>query len=160
MKSNKFYRTLLGVLATVLLISCGNKAGNNPDNKQTFPAKGAIYLHEFSADVQKEDGMSATGIYFAGNGVAEHFVLQVAPDDKSGFFKTCKVSYDPTQKVLTLTVSDRNEAGKEIEVKEQLKYDETNDTLTQISSDPKEAKVVLKRSKLKRSELKLTEHKL
>ena len=160
MKSNIFYRTLLGVLAAVLLISCGNKGNNTPEIKKSFPEKGAIYLCEFSAEIQKEDGVSAAGIYFTGNGMGEHFVLHVAPDSKSGFFRPGKVSYDATKKVLTLTVSERNEAGKLVEVKEHFKYDETKDMLTQIPADPKETALVLKRSKLKRSDLKLTEYNL
>lgn len=47
-----------------------------------------------------------------------------------------------------------------VEVKEQFKYDETKDMLTQIPADPKETALVLKRSKLKRSDLKLTEYNL
>ena len=160
MKSNIFYRTLLGVFAAVLLISCGSKGNNTPEIKKSFPEKGAIYLYEFPAEVQKEDGVSATGIYFAGDGMGEHFVLHVAPDDKSGFFSPGKVSYDATKKVLTVTASERNEAGKLVEVKEQFKYDETKDMLTQITADPKETALVLKRSKLKRSDLKLTKYNL
>lgn len=160
MKSNIFYRTLLGVLAAVLLISCGSKDSNTPEIKKSFPEKGAIYLCEYSAEIQKEDGVSASGLYFSGNGMGEHFVLHVAPDSKSGFFRPAKVSYDATKKMLTVTVSERNEAGKQEEVKQQFKYDETKDTLTQITSDPKETPLVLKRSKLKRSDLKLTEYKL
>lgn len=156
MKSNIFYRTLLGLLATVLLISCGSKGSNTSEIKKSFPEKGAIYLCEFSTEVQKEDGVSTAGIYFAGDGMGEHFVLQVAPDDKSGFFRRAKVSYDATKKVLTVTVREREEkTGKLEEVKEQFKYDETKDTLTQIPDDPKEIALVLKRSDLKLTESNL-----
>lgn len=154
MKTNIFYRTLLGVFAAVLLISCGSKGNNTPEIKKSFPEKGAIYLNEFPAEDQKAEGSSAMGIYLAGDGMAESFMLRVAPNDKSGFFGSCKVSYDATKKVLTLT--ERNAAGKQEEVKHQFKYDETKDTLTLIPDHPDEQALVFKRSKLKRSDLKLT----
>ena len=157
MKSNIFYRTLLGVFAAVLLISCGSKGNNTPEIKKSFPEKGAIYLSKSSAELQRNDGVvSAAGIYFAGNGMGEYFVL-LRSNAKSGFTGSVKVSYDATKKVLTLTTSRRNKTGKQEEVKLQFKYDETYDTLTEIPGDSKGVALVLKRSKLKRSDLDLIE---
>ncbi len=158
MKTNNFYRTLLGVLATVLLISCGNKADNNPDNKQTFPAKGAIYLHPVPIEHQADNDLSAEGILFLGNGEAELISLYKAPKDKIGTYMPCKVSYDPTQKVLTMIIPNLEAAeGEAKEMVVRAKYDETKDTLTQISSGPRDERLVLRRSHLKQSDLTLTQ---
>ena len=160
MNSNTFYRALLGLLTTVLLISCGSKGSNTPDHKQPFPEKGAIYLFKVPIEHQTKTVSSAEGICFLGNGMGELIVLQREPDDRVGSYMPCKVNYDSAQKVLTMTFT--NYGAEEDEPKErmaQFKYDEVNDTLSPISSEPTDVRVVMKRSHLKRSDLILTDRR-
>lgn len=174
MNSNTFYRILLGLLATVLLISCGSKEVNTPENKQPlpenkqpvpenkqlFPEKGAIYLFSVPAEDQSKTNTSAEGICFSGDGEAEHIVLRQAPDDRTGTYVPCKVSYDPAQKVLTKIIPDLGAVeGTPKELKIQYKYDEVNDLLRLITNDPADDRVVWKRSSLKRSDLTLTDRR-